>query len=655
LKKIFNLVIPLFLLSPIAHTEIHTLSNEKNITLYNLAMVDAANKNFREALEELKQIKSNNNNLKIKKQYNINIITYLKYNRENLFSASQLELVNELFKTGINNEELLIIYIKALIDIKKLDKDLNINNYLKLINNYNITAAKNETKILYSALLVYNNQYTEAIKYYKRTINYNEFYLSILYILNNENYKAINIIENIDKNDMNDYIKLFLYINTGNSENAIKILNQPNIKGILKYKKIFKIKLKEKKELYDYKYKKTKLMEYGDKTNSLFLDLLFAHSEFIYPTDDSYIKSKDVIKGISKEDINKKYQTLKNINLNKKEDFKSLGVYEKLEFYKKELNGQKNINAYDLYNIGLLYAQSLNYEKAHSFFYKSFYKNPKLSLSGVYMVLLEKYKLKLRKINTKTLENVLNKNKSSKYTSISKALFEYFYKKGINVKTDDITVNNKLNNFTKNYMFFLQTGNISKLKAASILNKMDEIVYLLYKNIHSTRYAFTSYIQDNIKIYQNLLEKEPIVIGQLYIEMLMSVNKTNKLKKINFFTNKTATYLRHYAFLETYKKNYENADSIFNMLSNNYEVEDLPYFFNNLITKINLEKEEEIKLLITKGATVFKTDEINLFRSILYFSYDKIDIFKQLLDKNIKSNIIEINISNLDKIIKGER
>jgi hypothetical protein len=177
---------------------------------------------------------------------------------------------------------------------------------------------------------------------------------------------------------------------------------------------------------------------------------------------------------------------------------------------------------------------------------------------------------------------------------------------------------------------------------------------MLYKNIHLTRYAFTSYIQDNIKIYQNLLEKEPIIIGNLYIRMLMSINKANKIEKINFLTNKTPAYLRHYAFLETYKKNYDNADSIFNLLSNKYEVEDLEYFFNNLITKINLNKEEEIKLLITKGASVFKTDEINLFRSVLYFSFNKIDIFKQLLEKNITSNIIEINISNLDKIIKGE-
>jgi hypothetical protein len=652
LKNIL-IAIPL-LISSYLSAEINTLSNDKNITLYNLAMIDAANNNYREALDELKQIKSNNKSLKIKKQYNINIITYFKYKRENLFYESQLELLNELYTNKVNNEEILIIYIKALIDIKKIDKELDISKYMTLFSDYNITSAKNETKILYSALLVYNNQYKEAIKYYKRTLNYNEFYLSILYILNNENYKAINIIENIDKNDMNDYIKLFLYINTGNSENAIKILNQSNIKGILNYKKIFKIKLKEKQELYNYKYKKTKLMEYGDKTNTLFLDLLFAHSEFIYPTDDNYIKSKDVIGGISKQDINKKYQKLKNINLNKKEEFKNLGVYEKLEFYKKSIKGQKNINAYDLYNIGLLYAQSLNYEKAHSFFYKSFYKNPKLSLSGVYMVLLEKYKLKLRKINTKTLENVLNKNTISKYAPISKVLYEYFYKKAPYIKVEEIKEISKLNDFSKAYITFLQTGDISRLKTSSILNKTDEIIYLLYKNIHSTRYAFTSYIQDNIKIYQNLLEKEPIIIGQLYIEMLMSINKANKLNKINFLTNKTATYLRHYAFLETYKKNYENADSIFNMLSNSYDVEDLSYFFNNLITKINLNKEEEIKLLITKGATVFKTDEINLFRSILYFNYEKLDIFKQLLDKNIKSNIIEINISNLDKIIKGE-
>lgn len=654
MKKSLYLILFFNILTSSLSAEVSILPNNKNITLYNLAMVDAANKNYREALEELTQIKTNDKKLKIKKQYNINLITYIKYKRENLFYQAQLDLITELYSMGIDSEETLIVFIKTLIDIKKIEKSFPIEKYTKLINNYNISSAKNETKILYSALLVYDNQYKEAINYYKRTINYDKFYLSILYTLNNENYKAINIIENIDKSNMNDYIKLFLYIKTNNTGSAIKILNQPNVKEILKFKTVFKIKLKEKQNIYDYKYQKTQLMEYGGRNNTLFIDLLLAHAEFIYPTDNNYIKSKDIINGISKTEVNNKYKNLKNINLEQKEDFKNLDVYEKIEYYKKELKGRDNISSYDLYNMGILYAQALNYEKAHTYFYRSFYKNPKLSLSGVFMVLIEKYKLHLKKINTKTLENVLSKNTNSKYTPISNLLFEYFYKKVFSSDTNKVSISNKLNTFAKNYIYYLQTGDIKRMKISATLNKSDEIIYMLYKNIHLTRYAFTSYIQDNIKIYQNLLEKEPIIIGNLYIRMLMSINKANKIEKINFLTNKTPAYLRHYAFLETYKKNYDNADSIFNLLSNKYEVEDLEYFFNNLITKINLNKEEEIKLLITKGASVFKTDEINLFRSVLYFSFNKIDIFKQLLEKNITSNIIEINISNLDKIIKGE-
>jgi hypothetical protein len=624
-------------------------NEEDNITNFNIAMSEASQGHILKSLIFLEGIKTNNKTLFFKKKYYINLLLFIKYNRKNNYSASNKKSLDEIIEYGIKNEEILIIYIKTLNELYLVDKDIKtLNKYMKPVSKFNHSNLKNESKLILTSLYIYKKEYKKAISIYENVINPNYKYLSVLNILNKKYIDALSLINNSKEDSLeNEWIKLFLNLKLKNKTEILKITTRSDINEIFKFKEKYPFSLGVNEQVFNFKFAKKQLLNYKNKYNSIFIDFLFYHLDL--KINDSlsknYISSEDIFNGINKEKFIDKLNKIKSYKILLR--IEKMNPYDKIKTYKKYIDNIQEPDSYDLYNLGILYGQVKDYETSYEYLYRSFFKNPELNISGVLITLLNKYKINALTKHTdiKLISKIIH-NSDNK---VSKYLFDYFQNKTSLIITD--IPENRTEEFVFNFINYLETTDIKYLENIKNLNNLTRIMYILYKNIHNSTYSFSSYIQDNLNVKQLLYHKEPFIVGELNLLFLQSTNNISLVKEFKMNNSIKSSYLRNYAILQTINKNYSEADSIFSYLSNNYKINDLNTFLFNLICKIKLNKENEKLVLIEKGANIFKTNEMNLIKSLLYMNTENIEIFNILISKEFSEKIIEINIDNISNIL----
>jgi len=628
----------------------------KNISYFNLAMIEATDKKYLMAIDYLKQINTSNNILFFKTQFFSSLFQYLEYNRIHVFQSELLKIKKDLenVKDLYKNEELINIYMSILIELKKSKINLSFKKEINTLQNIITINNSNEAKRKISILFVYQNKIKEAIKFYSNTIDYDKKVLAILYILNKNFVKAKETLLYLDKKKLSpkfNYIKLFTLIQTNDKQAILDFLlkNKKNLKKILSFSNQYPITLKEKKDFYDFRKRKRDFLDFRKTHNPIFVDFLLAKAPFLHNKNYKYIAVKDVYNGINTKKIkNKDIGLLINDQL-KVLSKKNIDPYKKLQLFKKfETLGEPD--GYYYYNLGILYAQVKNYQQAYNNFYKSFFMNPKIELAGTYLSIIGKFKLKLNEDFFSLVSEILNKKQNS--DNSARLIFNFFFQSTI---SPYIIKKNNYFMFVENYIYFLKTHNSQYLQL-TLRNNTDntsKIMYLIYKNIYKNNFDFISFIQDNIEIKKDLYSFSPTVIGQLYIKLLFICRFQNKIKDLDFLSNKNTNFLRLYSFLKVLNKQYEEAKSLFVFLNKNYNIKDVDFFYNELITYINLNDKKKVNLLIVKGTNYFKIKELILFKSILYLNSSNISVFKALIQKSVNSrhNLFYLQLNNTKNII----
>jgi predicted Zn-dependent protease len=642
----------------------------KAISLFNIGVAQMQEKNFSQAIKSFEHSYLNE---KLKFQSALNIaISAFHLKDQNLFNK-YLNISISLLPS--KQSAPLYSYYHALVDYYRgffpealvAFKNQSSKFYQ---DEQNLFAAKIETAL---------NNDKEAIKYLEKIqTDENSFSLGLLYAKIGEYDISTTYLKSALKT-AKDPLKIkmalaLVYNKKGDFAQSAKILLELNKKYKSDAAEVYPIKVELKESLFDpIKAQKNFL-------NELFFDdryrfgLIFYYAP--YKTINSQQSEKKIQKGVMDLYVDQSIEALNILNNSKnlsdtniditkgiKEAIKSK-VVKANEIFKRGLEKYPSSSTLH-YNIALSYANMFNFKKAYEHFNKSYILDSHNLFARVFSSMCAK--LINKKEDNKQIEKIYNSLHFSDDIEYKNRVLSL-----LSILKNDLFVNLEPNQKENSIFDDILATLFSQMRGDKVLYKKyvsslkkktpnDIITNILYIDANFDKQDIKKYAQKiQMLLRANSLNYNPLFYGgsltkELYIKMLNIAGITNYAKIVledyKSQNKETISLLQSEAYVDIYRKNFQNSYNIYNKLIDTYKQDDSNTLFLASIAAIGANHNANaIALLELSKLNDSSNNESRFALGILYQEAKNLEgaaiQYNKIGDIGFKSNYFDFKLDN---------
>lgn len=634
-------------------------------------------------------IKKQNKKITLKVNFN-NAVLYLEQEKYikaiNLFKQTAHKLkVPSYLNIGIayyklNSLNNAYLYLKKLYDFKQLSKfDLysyvSASYYLYLITNdrkyltsilnaekntknSNINSSVNSLLVdTYITLKIYD----KAIIISKKLKNINNLKLALLYI-KIKKYdlaqiylsKALEQTKNEDDINRILWFKVFTDLKTNNVAIIKENLDSIN-QRLDEFRKTPRLPLKIyfNKDKYNANEYFSKILNFDTKRE---IDLLFYFVPFIF-SDNKQIEEQSIFAFVLKD--NKSVKSL-DMMLEYNKNFVDLVKEDPIIRANKLqdlLNVNKNVKAYEYYNLAVSYAHIYNYKNAYKYFLKAHMldkANKLYSSLSLVSALISQSKIN-KKLKSNIENNLLSKDGTYKY--LGKYIYKIILNKRYKLDVNTASVSDK-KTILYRFLEFMNNKVENKIDIQEPLlqeNIKDPLIFLFYylaKLDSESQYDYVSRLQDYlINNFNDYFLKGPNVVIQYYIDTLKALGIFNK---VNFDLpgDISPTYLRTKALVNLYLDKGNSSVEIIENLQTKYNLED-KYTYDLLIASyLSIDDYSNASATLAMLQFELNDNDAKFLNAVQLVNNLKIKSAKSSFTKKYEGKLIDFKLIGLDKYLE---
>ena len=516
-----------------------------------------------------------------------------------------------------------------------------------------------QTKTLLVDTLIILKQYEKALEV-QNSISYeNEFKKALLYLKVGDFEQADIYLDRADLKTLNPelkekilWFKIYSNLKTGKISRLndnLSHLEQDRARFRANYEFPFYLVV-NKQKLTNKEYLQ-KLQYFDEDRNS---DFIFYFAPYIFSDTQEIIF--DTAKGFiakNSTSLNRLGNMLKYNN----ELLKYIKEDPIIRVYKLSQLVKTNSKSYELYNLGLAYAQIFDFHNAYKYFSKAYMLNPGNKLFAS-MTLLSAKRINKEISEKKYIESNILKNDG---------LYNYFgqmvYKLGIR-QSAQVELENKEgiyydSIFAKSMEFLdLMQKEKSIPQNSRLLDEhsKDPVVYILSmlkQKDGENEFQYISRLQDRFPIqYNNNFLQGPLIITEFYIDALKSIGM---LAHANFdiYDNKNPTYLRTKAIKEIYLGDPKEAIDILEKIQYTYDLEDKYTFYLLVAAYLQASMPNEAILNISLIKSLLKDPNADYLTGVLLINELKLSSISQYFKQAFNDPLIDIELSGFEEYLKN--